>query len=44
MIDFTNCQIDLSANYGGSDKKRGIIYNDKKYISEEYDDDFDMEL
>lgn len=32
MIDFTNCQIDLSANYGGSDKKRGIIYNDKKYM------------
>lgn len=26
MIDFTNCPIDFSANYGGSDKKRGIIY------------------
>lgn len=22
MIDFTNCPIDLSANYGGSDKKK----------------------
>lgn len=32
MIDFTNCQIDLSANYGGSDKKRGIIYDGKRYM------------
>ena len=32
MIDFTNCPIDLTANYGGSDKKRGIIYNNKKYM------------
>lgn len=32
MIDFTNCQVDLSANYGGSDKKRGIIYNGKRYM------------
>lgn len=32
MIDFTNCQIDLTANYGGSDKKRGIIYNGKRYM------------
>ena len=32
MIYFTNCQVDLSANYGGSDKKRGIIYDGKKYM------------
>lgn len=32
MIDFTNCQLDLSSNYGGSDKKRGILYNGKSYM------------
>ena len=32
MIDFTNCPLDLSSNYGGSDKKRGILYNRKKYM------------
>ena len=32
MIDFTNCLLDLSSNYGGSDKKRGILYNGKKYM------------
>lgn len=32
MIDFTNCEIDLSSNYGGSDQKRGIIYNNHKYM------------
>lgn len=32
MIDFTNCEIDLSSNYGGSDQKRGIIYNGKRYM------------
>lgn len=25
MIDFTNCQIDKAANYGGSDQKRGYL-------------------
>lgn len=32
MIDFTNCPIDLTANYGGSDKKRGILYDNKRYM------------
>lgn len=32
MIDFTNAELDLSANYGGSDKKRGIFYNNKRYM------------
>ncbi|MDE6918607.1 MAG: hypothetical protein K2P89_01710, partial [Lachnospiraceae bacterium] len=32
LIDFTECEIDLMANYGGSDKKRGIIYNGKRYM------------
>lgn len=32
MIDFTNCTLDLSSNYGGSDKKRGILYDGKKYM------------
>lgn len=26
------CEIDLMANYGGSDKKRGILYNGKRYM------------
>lgn len=32
MIDFTNCEIDRTASYGGSDQKRAIIYNDKRYM------------
>lgn len=32
MIDFTNCQIDRTANYGGSDQKRGIIYQGERYM------------
>lgn len=32
MIDFTNCQLDLTSNYGGSDKKRGILFDGKKYM------------
>lgn len=31
-IDFTLCKIDLTANYGGSDQKRGIIYQDEHYM------------
>lgn len=32
MIDFTNSQIDKLSNYGGSDQKRGIIYDGKRYM------------
>lgn len=32
LIDFTNCEIDLTANYGGSDKKRGVIYQGRRYM------------
>ena len=32
LYDFTKCKIDLTANYGGSDKKRGIILYNKKYM------------
>lgn len=32
MIDFTSCPIDLIANYGGSDQKRGIIYQGERYM------------
>lgn len=32
MIDFTNCPIDRTANYGGSDQKRGIIYQGERYM------------
>lgn len=32
MIDFTSCIVDKSANYGGSDKKRGIFYNGARYM------------
>lgn len=32
MIDFTNCKIDRAAHYGGSDQKRGIIYNGHRYM------------
>ena len=32
MIDFTKCPIDKTANYGGSDQKKGVIYNKKRYM------------
>ena len=32
MIDFTDCEIDITANYGGSDQKKGIIYNGDRYM------------
>ncbi|MST74090.1 hypothetical protein FYJ75_03435 [Roseburia sp. MUC/MUC-530-WT-4D] len=32
MIDFTNCEVDLTTTYGGSDKKRPIIYNGNRYM------------
>ena len=32
MIDFTNAQIDIKSNYGGSDQKRGIIYHNKRFM------------
>ena len=32
LIDFTHCEIDKNANYGGSDKKRGVIYNNCRYM------------
>ncbi len=32
IIDFTNCTIDKAASYGGSDQKRGIIYDGKHYM------------
>lgn len=32
VIDFTSCPIDVTAQYGGSDKKCGIFYNDKHYM------------
>ena len=32
LIDFTGCEIDLAAKYGGSDQKRGIIYNGDRYM------------
>lgn len=32
MIDFNSCKIDLTANYGGSDQKRGIIYHGERYM------------
>ena len=32
MIDFTGCQIDIFSDYKGSDQKRGIIYNGKRYM------------
>ena len=35
LIDFTECEIDLMANYGGSDKKRGILNNGKGSIHSE---------
>lgn len=31
-IDFTDCEVDRLSSYGGSDKKRGIIYNGKRYM------------
>lgn len=32
IIDFTNCPIDTSAQYGGSDQKRGIFYSGERYM------------
>lgn len=32
MIDFTDYPIDITADFGGSDQKRGIIYNNEKYM------------
>lgn len=32
MTDFTYCPIDIEANYGGSDQKRGVIYNGDRYM------------
>lgn len=32
LYNFTNCEIDKTAHYGGSDKKRGIIMNNKRYM------------
>ena len=32
MLDFTFCPVDKTANYGGSDKKRGIFYNGARYM------------
>lgn len=33
MIDFSNCDIDLSVNYNGANgKKACIIYNNERYI------------
>lgn len=32
MIDFTNCQIDKTSTYGGSDQKRGIFYHGHRYM------------
>lgn len=32
MIDFTFCAVDKTANYGGSDKKRGIFYDNARYM------------
>ena len=32
MIDFTHCEIDLTSDYGGSDKKIPIVYNNDKYM------------
>lgn len=31
-IDFTNCEIDITSKYEGSDQKRGIIYQGKRYM------------
>ena len=32
MIDFTNCKIDCAAHYGGSDQKRGVVYDGHRYM------------
>ncbi len=32
LIDFTDCEIDRLAAYMGSDQKRGIWYNGKRYM------------
>lgn len=31
-VDFTHCPIDIAGQYGGSDQKRGIIYNGERYM------------
>ena len=32
MIDFSDCAIDTSSKYEGSDQKIGIIYHDSRYM------------
>lgn len=32
LIDFTECPIDKTANYGGSEQKRGILYRNRRYM------------
>ena len=32
FIDFTDAPIDLSTKYGGSDQKRGVLYNGSRYM------------
>lgn len=32
MIDFTDVKIDITSNYSGSDQKRSIICNNKKFM------------
>ena len=32
MLRFDDLPIDLSASYGGSDQKRGIIYRNARYM------------
>ena len=32
VMDFSNCKIDISSSYGGSEQKRGILLNGKKYM------------
>lgn len=32
LIDFSNCKINNATNYGGSDRKFGIIYNNEPYM------------
>ena len=32
MIDFTEAQVDTASAYGGSDQKRGVIYDGKRYM------------
>ena len=32
LIDFSSCEIDKLADYHGSDQKRGVIYQGKRYM------------